>query len=495
MDKSTLAGVKLAARRAATLELVADGALVEDMLAFSKYAEKQKKKFDWQKGLTTAGVVAGGAHALVRKKSWSPTWMDHALVKGHKLHTPSRVALGAAGGGGIASIPSMVKNPISKSKKRDDGEKNASQQQAPQPKPQLAAGMLAKDFAAGIDPFGNWTSGYGQQGERQGMSGGQHAARMTTGVAGGLVGGGLMLPSAISGLVEGGRGLAKGGPGIRGKLTAAAKGAWEGTKAPIQDLQRGMRTTKALKQVASGEAKGLTAAQSADLQKILGQASIGDAVAGAKSMGGGGGPLGWIRSANKARKLMKGQVDADTARALLPAVQSGTAAGKTTLALGGAVGSVGAGVQYQKGRLTEREFQNRPQAAPPQAAAAPQAARPVVTSQVMQMRRPSAYTTPKLAAVLGNKPVVLTKTKEGILLNWEKRERSGQTNPLDSTNLERVSYNPGRSTLTVEFRKGGLYRYTGVPPDVVEQLLKAESHGKSFHENIKKPGYAYKRLI
>lgn len=101
----------------------------------------------------------------------------------------------------------------------------------------------------------------------------------------------------------------------------------------------------------------------------------------------------------------------------------------------------------------------------------------------------------KFAAVIGKRPIVLTKTKEKDLLSWQARERTGGTNPLESTNLERVAYNPGRQTLTVEFRKGGLYRYNDVPPDKVADLLKAESHGKYFHQNIKTPEHAYKRLI
>lgn len=109
--------------------------------------------------------------------------------------------------------------------------------------------------------------------------------------------------------------------------------------------------------------------------------------------------------------------------------------------------------------------------------------------------RPSSYTKPKLAAALGKKPIVLTKTKEKQLLVWQARERKGKTNAVESSNLERVSYNPGRQTLTVEFRKGGLYRYKNVSPDKVADLLKAESHGKYFHKNIKTPEHPYQRLV
>jgi len=288
MDKYFLRGIKIAAQRAETLELAASGALAMDTLAMAKFAEKTKRRFDWKKGLATAGVIAGGTHALIRKGSWSPTWMDKALKAGHKLHTPARVGLGMAGGGGIASIPAMVGNPL----------------------PKVTSEKKAMNM----------------QSAREG---------------------------------------------------ARRFGALFGGKKPAPRQH-----------------------------KII------------------------VNRANGRTRATPGEASTHT-----------------------------------------------------------------VTDNADSLRRELQAMGMKVAAVLGKKPVVLTNTKMNTLLAWEARERSGKTNPLESSNLERVSYNPGRRTLTVEFRKGGLYRYKDVPPEAVESLLKAESHGKNFHENIKKPGYAYKRLI
>ena len=98
----------------------------------------------------------------------------------------------------------------------------------------------------------------------------------------------------------------------------------------------------------------------------------------------------------------------------------------------------------------------------------------------------------KLAAVLPSKPVVLTPAKERHINQWAKRKG---VEGVESKNLEKFWYNPGRRSLTVEFRKGGLYRYSDVPPDVVEGLREAESKGSFFHQNIRSAPIKYTRLV
>lgn len=98
---------------------------------------------------------------------------------------------------------------------------------------------VVQDFAAGFDPFGIWTNQYGRRNEAAGATQGQHNISRAAGVAGGIVGSGLAVPSVISG----GIGLIK----SRGK-------DWSGFASPfkrIGQVARGSRSAKALSQMES----------------------------------------------------------------------------------------------------------------------------------------------------------------------------------------------------------------------------------------------------
>jgi len=66
--------------------------------------------------------------------------------------------------------------------------------------------------------------------------------------------------------------------------------------------------------------------------------------------------------------------------------------------------------------------------------------------------------------------------------------------PVDSTDLSTVGYEAETSTLEIEFRKGGIYQYFGVPQEVYEGLMSAGSKGQFFNQNIKKAGYPYSKV-
>lgn len=55
---------------------------------------------------------------------------------------------------------------------------------------------------------------------------------------------------------------------------------------------------------------------------------------------------------------------------------------------------------------------------------------------------------------------------------------------LNSSAIEFVSYEPASQRLHVTFRHGGTYTYFGVPPDVYEDLIDADSPGTYFNEVI-----------
>ena len=57
---------------------------------------------------------------------------------------------------------------------------------------------------------------------------------------------------------------------------------------------------------------------------------------------------------------------------------------------------------------------------------------------------------------------------------------------VESTSIKEVGYNPETQVLTVVFEKSGeTYEYKGVPKDVYDALMAAESKGQYFAQNIK----------
>lgn len=63
-----------------------------------------------------------------------------------------------------------------------------------------------------------------------------------------------------------------------------------------------------------------------------------------------------------------------------------------------------------------------------------------------------------------------------------------------SRNISSVGYDPESQTLEIEFNKGGVYQYFGVPEHEYEALMGADSKGKYFSANIKSGGYSFAKL-
>ena len=58
--------------------------------------------------------------------------------------------------------------------------------------------------------------------------------------------------------------------------------------------------------------------------------------------------------------------------------------------------------------------------------------------------------------------------------------------PVESSLIRSVGYDPTGSILEVELREGGrVYRYFDVPYSVAEELMAAESKGAYFNEHVK----------
>ena len=60
-----------------------------------------------------------------------------------------------------------------------------------------------------------------------------------------------------------------------------------------------------------------------------------------------------------------------------------------------------------------------------------------------------------------------------------------QRQPVESSNLRSVGYDEFLLVLEIEFKSGAVYRYYGVPSEVHDELINAESVGKYFNANVK----------
>ena len=264
-----------------------------------------------------------------------------------------------------------------------------------------------KDFVGGLDPTGTFTTGWAQETERRQREAGTSSptARhlMGAGLAGtgGLIGGGLLLPSAITGVVQGMKaGLTT--PGSAGKrLGAAGRAFATGAKTPLRQIRQG----RALDSWASGvAARGGTAALPSRLVPAL-EAAAAKIPAG-EALKGHHRVLDFLRSpkgkstaaldtsdvarlnmlANKsdlsldelmesrdllrhlstpeAHKLVsRVKLGPAEARHLQAIVRPGLTAGIGGLGLGAAVGGGGALAQYKKGVSIEDDVQSRLQEA------------------------------------------------------------------------------------------------------------------------------------
>jgi KTSC domain len=66
--------------------------------------------------------------------------------------------------------------------------------------------------------------------------------------------------------------------------------------------------------------------------------------------------------------------------------------------------------------------------------------------------------------------------------------------PVESAQLTSVGYDLDSSTLEVEFRKGGIYQYSSISPEMHQQLMSAESIGTFFNTVIRKGDFGPVRI-
>lgn len=66
--------------------------------------------------------------------------------------------------------------------------------------------------------------------------------------------------------------------------------------------------------------------------------------------------------------------------------------------------------------------------------------------------------------------------------------------PVVSSNVAEIGYDVVTNSLEVLFRNGAVYQYFNVPYAVYEGLLSASSVGRYFDVNVKKAGYAVRKV-
>lgn len=54
-----------------------------------------------------------------------------------------------------------------------------------------------------------------------------------------------------------------------------------------------------------------------------------------------------------------------------------------------------------------------------------------------------------------------------------------------SSNIVSIGYDENTQILEIEFKQGAIYRYSGVPAHIFQNLMEASSHGTYFHAFIR----------
>ena len=185
-----------------------------------------------------------------------------------------------------------------------------------------------RDFAAGIDPFGTFTTNYGVQ--DAGISEGDARRRRAVGTAGGLAGGALVVPGVISGMIGGVKGLASGG------LRGAGRGALFGAHKMYSGLYRGAKGVGSLGRAMGG--KGISVEEARNLGALAKRLPVQHPLA--------------TQVAENPGLIQKGLQLApkEEIGRLRQAVQNDVTEGAAALGLSGGIGGAAAYMGYGKGR-------------------------------------------------------------------------------------------------------------------------------------------------
>lgn len=65
---------------------------------------------------------------------------------------------------------------------------------------------------------------------------------------------------------------------------------------------------------------------------------------------------------------------------------------------------------------------------------------------------------------------------------------------VESSQFDKVGYDPATQKMRILFKRNALYEYEGVSPEVYQALMDAPSKGSHFIKNIKNAGFKYTRI-
>ncbi len=79
------------------------------------------------------------------------------------------------------------------------------------------------------------------------------------------------------------------------------------------------------------------------------------------------------------------------------------------------------------------------------------------------------------------------------ITDYERWHFAGELEPIESSMLRAMRYDPAARLLEVVFRNGRAYQYVNVPPEIYEHLVGAQSKGRYFLQHVRRL-YPYWRL-
>jgi len=89
---------------------------------------------------------------------------------------------------------------------------------------------------------------------------------------------------------------------------------------------------------------------------------------------------------------------------------------------------------------------------------------------------------------------IQSKISEADFKKVIEEEKTLLRNSVESSNINSIGYDLENEILEVKFNHGSVYQYFGVPENVYEELMNADSHGKYFSANIRN-NYEYQKNI
>jgi len=85
-------------------------------------------------------------------------------------------------------------------------------------------------------------------------------------------------------------------------------------------------------------------------------------------------------------------------------------------------------------------------------------------------------------------------TQVSETVSAQQSKEAIQRTAVSSSAMRSVGYDSDSNTLAIEFPNGAVYHYFQVPNSIYRGLMDADSHGRYFHQNIRKAGFEYERV-